>query len=253
VDHPVIAATLADAAPKAQQTDADDALRRIRLIKSPIEIALMRQAAQGNVDAALEAITRVRAGGSYRQLRAEFFAAAARRGMRGVFMVVDRTSDESFDAELRDGQAFLIDCVSEYEGYHGDYGRTVFLGDPNPAMRRVTTAIGKAWDTVREELKPGIKFSDIRETGQAALRRAGVNYRVPFNPHSVGLYHTDHVGSGVSPSLGDLVLEPGMILSIDCPLIEAGVGGSCHLEDLMLITKDGSEPINDIGQQVIQL
>ncbi len=253
VDHPAVAATLAEAAPKAQQTDADDALRRIRLIKSPTEIALMRRAAQGNVDAALEAVATVRDGGSYRQLRAEFFAAAARRGQRGVFMVVDRTSDENFDAELRDGQAFLIDCVSEYDGYHGDYGRTVFLGEPEAAMRRATSAVGKAWDAVRESLKPGIKFSDIRNTGQQALRKAGVNYRVPFNPHSVGLYHTDHVGSGVSPPLGDIVLEPGMILSIDCPLIESGVGGSLHLEDLMLITADGSEAINDIGQQIIQL
>jgi Xaa-Pro aminopeptidase len=253
VDGPAVAAALGQAAPKAVQADADDALRRIRLVKSPVEITLMRQAAQGNVDAALEAIGKVRAGGSYRGLRSEFFAAAARRGQRGVFMVVDRVSDESFDAELRDGQAFLIDCVSEYEGYHGDYGRTVFIGEPPAAMRKVTTAIGQAWDRVRDELKPGMRFSDIRATGQAALADAGVNYRVPFNPHSVGLYHTDHTGFGTSPPIGDVLLEPGMILSIDCPLIESGVGGSAHLEDLVLITDDGSEAINDTSQQVIQL
>jgi len=103
VDGPAVAAVLEAAAPKAVQADADDALRRIRMVKSPVEIALMRQAAQGNVDAALEAISKARAGGSYRELRSEFFAAAARRGHRGVFMVIDRVSDESFDAELRDG------------------------------------------------------------------------------------------------------------------------------------------------------
>lgn len=253
VDGPAVAAALGQAAPKAVQADADDALRRIRLVKSPLEIELMRRAAQGNADAALEAIGKVRAGGSYRALRAEFFAAAAKRGHRGVFMVVDRVSDENFDAELRDGQAFLIDCVSEFEGYHGDYGRTVFIGEPPATVRRVTSAIGKAWDRVRAELKPGMRFSDIRATGQAALRDAGVNYRVPFNPHSVGLYHTDHVGFGTSPPIGDVLLEPGMILSIDCPLVESGVGGSVHLEDLVLITADGSEAINDTSQQVIQL
>jgi hypothetical protein len=29
------------------------------------------------------------------------------------------------------------------------------------------------------------------------------------------------------------------------------VGGSAHLEDLMLITADGSEAINDVGDEVI--
>jgi Xaa-Pro aminopeptidase len=87
--------------------------------------------------------------------------------------------------------------------------------------------------------------------GQQALKSAGKNYRVPFSPHSVGMYHSDHVGSTGLPPREDIVLEPGMILSIDCPLIETGVGGSAHLEDLMLITADGAEPINDIGQQTI--
>jgi Xaa-Pro aminopeptidase len=253
VDHPAVAAAVAKALPDAEIVDADDALRRIRLVKSPVEIQLMRIAAQANVDAALEALQGVRAGASYRELRAEFFAASARRGQRGVFMVVDRTSDEAYDADFRDGQAFLIDCVSEYEGYHGDYGRTVFIGEPARSMRQATQAIGTAWDAVREGLKPGLRFSDIRALGQAALKGQSAEYRVPFNPHSVGLYHTDHVGSGVSPPLGDIQLEPGMILSIDCPLLESGIGGSAHLEDLMLITADGSEPINDTGRQVIEI
>ena len=35
-----------------------------------------------------------------------------------------------------------------------------------------------------------------------------------------------------------------MILSIDCPVMETGVGGSAHLEDLTLITQGGAEPIH---------
>lgn len=251
VDHPFVDATVSKAAPKATTVNADDALRRIRPVKSANEIELMRQSASGNVAAAFEALKTVRAGGSYRDLRAEFYAAAARRGHRGVFMVIDRTSDELYDNVFREGQAILIDCVSEYEGYHGDYGRTVFIGEPVKNMIAATQAMAIGWDSVREKLRPGLKFSEIQQLGQAALRSAGKTYKVPFTPHSVGLYHSDHVGSTGLPPREDIVLEPGMILSIDCPLIETGVGGSAHLEDLMLITADGSEPINDIGQQTI--
>ncbi len=250
-DHVYVNAVLEKAAPKVTTVAADDALRRIRPVKSAVEIKLMRQTAAANVAAALEALQTIRVGGSYRDLRAEFFAAAARRGHRGVFMAVDRTTDELYDNEFTEGQAILIDCVSEYQGYHGDYGRTVFVGEPHKAILEATRAMGEGWDMVREQLRPGLKFSDIQALGQQALKRAGKTYMVPFTPHSVGLYHSDHVGSTGLPPREDIVLEPGMILSIDCPLVETGVGGSAHLEDLMLITPDGAEPINDIGQQTI--
>ncbi|MDX1517105.1 MAG: M24 family metallopeptidase [Woeseiaceae bacterium] len=251
VDHTRAEMLVAEAAPDAVVIDADDPLRRIRPVKSAIEIELMRHASAGNIAAAHEALEIARDGASYRHLRAAFFAAAARRGQRGVFMVVDRSSDEQFDAPFRDGQAFLIDCVSEYQGYHGDYGRTVFVGEPRASMKKATRAIADAWDLVREQLRPGLRFSEIEAMGQRALKQSGRRYRVPFRPHSVGLYHTDHVGTSGLAEPVDVVLEPGMIVSVDCPLLESGVGGSAHLEDLMLVTADGSVPIHATGEPVI--
>jgi len=253
IDHPRIAGALEQAGVAVSTVDADDALRRIRPVKSKTEIELMRYSSAANIAAVHEALAIVRNGGSYRELRAEFFAVAARRGQRGVFMVIDRSSDEQFDAEFREGQAFLIDCVSEYEGYHGDYGRTVFVGEPSAGMIKATRAMADGWSQVREQLKPGVPFSAIEALGQKALKQEGRNYRIPFRPHSVGLYHTDHFGFSGLPPVANMTLEPGMIISVDCPLLETGVGGSAHLEDLMLITADGSEPLHDIGNQTITL
>lgn len=252
VDHVTAAAVLADAAPQATVVDADLALRRIRPVKSDLEIALMRQAAQANTDAALAAVRAVRAGATYRELRATFFSEAAKAGNRGVFMVIDRVSSEVFDAPFQDGQAFLIDAVSENNGYHGDYGRTIFIGEPARAMRQATDSLSTAWQEVRHALKPGMRFSEISALGRDVLKKLGVDYTVTFSPHSVGLYHTDHVGmAGAAAFREDPVLEPGMIISVDCPMLEAGIGGSAHLEDLMLITANGSEPINTTGDDVI--
>ena len=41
-----------------------------------------------------------------------------------------------------------------------------------------------------------------------------------------------------------------MVSGVDCPRLESGVGGSAHLEDLVLITSDGAELLNDPGNQV---
>lgn len=35
--------------------------------------------------------------------------------------------------------------------------------------------------------------------------------------------------------------------------METGIGGSINLEDLMLITEDGAEPIHDLGNQAITI
>ncbi len=252
VDHPNVSALMQETASAVTLVDADDALRYIRPVKSDIEIDLMRTAATANAEATLAAVRTVRDGATYRELRSIFMSEAGLRGNRGVFFVIDRVTSEYYDAPFRDGQAFLIDAVSEYLGYHGDYGRTVFIGEPSKPMAKATTAIGTAWDEVRNALKPGMRFSEISALGQQTLKKLGVSYSVPFTPHSVGLYHTDHVGkAGARAFREDWVLEKGMILSVDCPLVDAGVGGSAHLEDLTLITENGCESINDVGNQTI--
>lgn len=240
-------------ASEATVVSADDALRRIRPIKSDAEITLMRYAAQANADGALQAAAAVRAGADVRELRAAYFSAVAARGMRGVFMVIDRVSSPTYEATLTDGQCFSIDCVSEYMGYHGDFARAVHIGETSKQMRRVSELTGKSWDHIRERLKPGLKFSEVRQMGKEVLRKMGADFSISFTPHSVGLYHADHVGSMGSPPREDIVLEPRMVLSVDCPMGATGMGGSSHLEDLMLITEDGAEPINDIGSKVLMI
>lgn len=237
----------------ARVTSAADTLRRIRLAKSPTELQLMRLAARQNRDAALAAAYAAREAGSTRQLRARFFAEAARRGNTGLFMVIDGSSSEVMDAPLRDGMALMIDCVSTCRYYHGDFARTIFVGEPRASMKRATTAIATAWDDVRGQLRAGLKYSDVRRLGRESLKKQGVDLTVSFTPHSVGLFHTDHPQYDLvaGRATQDLVLEENMILSVDCPVLDAGLGGSAHLEDLMLIRANGAEPLHDLGERVI--
>jgi Xaa-Pro aminopeptidase len=247
VDSDLIAGVFATAGLRATVVPADDPLKRMRVVKSPREVALMRAAATANAAAAVAACELVRAGASSRELRAGFFAEAARRGNRGVFMVIDGVSAEGVDAPFREGQVFLIDAVSEGAGYHGDFARTVCVGEPPRPMADATTAIRIGWDAVREALRPGLSFAEITNIGRAAVRQAGYDFVIAFQPHSVGLYHSDAIG------LGGLTLEPGMIISVDCPVMQAGIGGTAHLEDLTLITVTGSEPIHPVTAPVINV
>ncbi len=246
-DDPLVARLLAAAAPAATSVDADDTPRRLRLVRTPAEIRMMQLASQANIAAANATVAAARELGSVRAIRQRFFAEAALRGNLGVFMVVNASSSEAYDEPLRDGQAFLIDCVSHLRNFHGDFGRTVFIGEPTARMRRCTDVMASTWGELQGLIRPGMRFSQVRELGAATLAKFGVDVPVSFSPHSVGLAHTDQPRFNADGSRADIVIEENMILSIDCPLFETGQGGTAHLEDLVRITPQGAVPIHETG------
>jgi len=252
-DDPLIAEVAVRHDHPGELVRADNALREVRLIKSPLEIRLMRRAAQANV-AALNAVGHaVRSGARHHELHALFGMETARRGNRAVFLNVDRVSSDLSRAELADGQALFIDGVSQFQGYHGDFARTVFIGEPTRAAARAAQAAAFGWSAVREKLRPGLRFSQIVQIGQQAVKAAGFDVQIGFGPHSVGLSHTDEPGEvhGGFWRKPDIVLAPGMVISVDCPVLDSGIGGSAHCEDLVLITQDGAELIHSLHDPVI--
>lgn len=242
---------LAASVPDAQTSDATHVIKSLRLIKSDREIALMTAASKANVAAAQKTAAVMRSLGTIKNVRNHFNAEVSRLGNMPGFMVVNGAFDEAYDEELVDGTSILIDCVSSLQGYHGDYGRTIFMGEPMEPMATKVRITGQAWNELRSQLKPGMLFSEIRAAGANIVKKMGHNLNVPFNPHCVGLAHTeqpaiDHNGAPI-----DTMLEKGMIISVDCPLMEATNHGTAHLEDLTLITQDGCHPIHDVSNPVI--
>jgi Xaa-Pro aminopeptidase len=190
---------------------------------------------------------------TYPELRRIYYQEAVARENLPVFMTVDRVSAPLADQKIANGQAFFIDGVSHYQNYHGDYARTIFVDEPTPSMKRAAAAVTLGWDSVRERLRPGLRYSEIYAMGQEAVRKGGYDFSIGFGPHSVGLSHTDEpaIDSGGFYTKDDLILQENMILSVDCPILDTGLGGSAHLEDLMLITHDGAEPIHSMSSSII--
>ena len=91
----------------------DYALRRIRMIKSPQEIELMKIAATTNAEAALAAASALRSGATLNEFKATFFAQCALRGNMPLFLQVDTIMSEVFNMEFKEGSAFAIDAVSQ--------------------------------------------------------------------------------------------------------------------------------------------
>jgi Xaa-Pro aminopeptidase len=255
-DHDVIRTVCERHERPGRLVPADNLLRWIRMVKSPLEIALMRRGAQANAAAVDAVIAQVRIGADYRDMRRLFDIETARRGNRSVFMTIDRVSSPlPIGDRIVEGQSLFFDGVSHFQNYHGDYARTVFVGDVSAQAKRTAKAATAGWEAIRERLRPGLRYAEISAIGQEVLRRTGAAEHVTFGPHSVGLMHTDEPGLEMGGFYGkqDLILEEGMVLSVDCPSLATGIGGSIHIEDLVLITADGAVPIHPIGDHVVTI
>lgn len=225
------------------------------MIKTDAEIALLRHAAQNNAQAARAAVETMAVGSSYDALRRAFFAETGRRGGIPLFISTDSSAMRERDGIIRAGRSFQIDAVASYAGYHGDYGRTVFVGEPGPGIRRTLDAALTANDAIAAALRPGLHYSDVMRIGQAAVAAAGYDVRVACGAHSVGLFHTDEAFRDDSTSFAkaDHLIEQNMVLSVDCPTLQLDAAGNVHLEDQWLITADGCEPLNARDAPYIQI
>ena len=253
IDNRALADQISRAEIDVSFADGQQMLRRIRLVKTPAEVTLMRYAANANAQAGLAAAKIARDGATFQDIRREFNRQCVDRYMSPEFMVIDSVIPDNMPGDIKEGRAFAIDCVSHGQHYHGDYGRTVCVGEPTGEIKRATQAIARVWDDLLPQLKPGMRYSEIGVAAAKIFKETNSEAALICNPHSVGLHHTDEPSVEGSSffTKDDLQLHEGMIISVDLPVMDVGLGGSAHLEDLVLIGKDGATLLNDGGDRVI--
>jgi Xaa-Pro aminopeptidase len=227
----------------------ENIFRYIRMVKSEPEVALMRVAGRNNATAALNTIRAIEPGMTFDEVEHRFRAECAALGSEMTSLLAGVTIGLFPDGEAVKGKPFLIDAVSHFRQYHGDFSRTVCLGEPGKDVlaRAKANKIGR--DAVFEAIRPGVRFSELVRVARDAQVKAGMPPEIlVINPHTLGLEHGDspaRIESGYGPPV-DHVLEENMVLTVDLPYIEVGWGAG-HNEDLLRVTKTGYEPLNAIS------
>ena len=249
IDNALLRAVIKKTGLDIKIVDGERLIRRMRMIKSPAEIEFMRFAAEANCLAAKTAARSIREGANFRDMRHVFSSTCSQLGTQFKYLMLDTHTPALAEGEFKDGRSFLMDAVSTFHEYHGDYGRTVCLGEPNKKMQEVIDGLSWVWDRIFPELTPGKTYLDIYGLANKLFAETGVDVRYAVNPHNVGMHHHDEPNA-VDFSLTfakdvNIELQENMVVSIDMPVLDVGQGGSAHLEDSVLITKDGPQFIND--------
>jgi Xaa-Pro dipeptidase len=234
--------------PGLQIVSAPDLFRRLRTVKSPIEIERMGEAARVTENAILTSAFSAGLGTTQRQLAHIFSqtALAANCSIRSDNASIGRDSALGNLNSPRDvvenGSILRYDVGVHYEGYASDVARCFTFRTMGEKERRYHAALVEGQDKAFELLKPGVAACEIFEAAVAGVRQAGIpHYERTHVGHGLGI-----AGAGYEPPLlapGDrTLLEPGMVLCIETPYIELGFGG-LQVEDMVLITREGFQPL----------
>ncbi len=238
------------ALPGAEMVDACAGLDDLRLVKSPAEIALLRQAAHVADTGVLAGIDAIRAGVTDRDVMGAIQEAVARSG--GEFPAYPTLVDARGTLHgtpvgkvLGDGDVVYLEVSGVVRRYHCNISRTVVVGEPSPRVLELYGVVRDALDRATEALRPGTSVAEIVEIVAECHRgyeqntwgRFGFSMEIAYPPIWIG---------ALSLMRGDPhVIEPGMVITME-PGLSYSDGATMMLGNNVLITEDGPEVLNEV-------
>lgn len=125
---------------------------------------------------------------------------------------------------LADGDLVTLDIAAELDGYHADAATTIGVGTVDPAAQRLMAATRAALAAGLKAAQPGASLRDVGAAIQRVSEARGFKVFKELTGHGIGreMHEEPTVYNfAVDPPDGDLVLESGMVFTIE-PMLSAG-------------------------------
>jgi Xaa-Pro aminopeptidase len=258
------------AAPQSTVTDLDPAIDTLRAIKSPREIAVIREATRITGLGIMEAMRDARPGMKEYELQADAEFVFKKGGAYGPsYFALIATGRDTFyshyhknTATLEDGDLVQFDYAPDFKYYQSDVTRVFPAnGRFTPRQREFYTIYLRLYQAVMTSIRAHASAQDIIKDAvvkmdaimksfaftdqkiKGAAEAFVENYRRSSTTarslgHSVGMEVHDVSGSP-RPTL-----EPGMIFTIEPAMQIADEHQGLRLEDMILITETGYENLS---------
>ena len=241
----------------AHLEDASDLVRRLRLVKSPAELAHIRAAGR-LADAAVTAVTATAAPGV---LDAELAAASLRAMLAGGGDVPPAGplvnsgrraiygrgigGPRQLDAE----DQVMVELAASYRRYTCCIERPILIGRPSPAQHAMFAVVKEAMAAMLAAFVPGGPLGAVDTAHRQVLDAAG------YGPHRYAACGYS-LGATFRPSWMDvppmiyagnpLILEPGMVFFPHAMLGDSDSGLAFGLGDSVVVTETGFESLSQL-------
>jgi methionyl aminopeptidase len=202
-------------------------------IKTPDELAIMRQAGQINAEALAAAFSVIRAGVSTADVNAAAEGVLKKYGVISPFKnypgpypypasTCVSINEElvhgipSKTRKLREGDIISVDCGTVFENFVGDSAFTVGVGEISPEMQKLLQVTEQALYMGIAQMVPGKYTGDISAAIQKYVESRGLHVTREYTGHGVG--RRMHEGPQV-PNYGTsgrgILLRKGMTIALE--------------------------------------
>ncbi len=145
------------------------------------------------------------------------------------------------DRKLQESETIIIDLGARLEHYCSDMTRTLILGEADDKTRRIYATVREAQLRAIGALRSGILSIEVDRVARDYITSAGYGDHFGHGlGHGVGLAVHEKPGFGKSSSM---ILEENMVVTIEPGIYLPGWGG-VRLENMVLVTADGCEVLN---------
>lgn len=255
--------------------DPDALINKMREIKSPAEIAMIKKATDISVIAHKQAMMSVEPGMYeyqlsavyqyvFQSLGAEFYGYPCINGSGENSVILHYETNRK---QIADGDVCLSDCAAEYHGYSSDITRTYPAnGTFTKEQKQIYQIVLQAQNTAIAMIKPGAVWRDISAAADSVLEEGLLSLGLmktksmrelrKFYMHGLG----HPIGLDVHDA-GGRVLEAGMLTTVEPGIyIREGMDGvdpkyyniGVRIEDDILVTPTGHTNLSEGAPREIQ-
>lgn len=257
--------------PDSGLTPIDEWIRTLSSVKTPLELARIRQACAIAKSAYELGASYLRAGIKEPEAAQLFQALLRGNAVTGLpiqrcdgfaFCMSGPNSAKAYTAYARTRERTLepndlvmMHCNSYVDGFWTDITRTYTLQPPDEQQAKMHTAVLAARAAALDAIAPGARAAEVDAAARRVIQDFGLGqYLKHGTGHGVGsspmsAYSRPRVHAG-SPD----VLEEGMVFNVEPAVYIGGYGGVRHC-DMVAVTRSGHELLtnfqSDIGSLTI--
>lgn len=221
-------------------------IEKIRMIKTPEEVNILKAAAKIADDAFEHICKFIKVGQTELEISNEL----------EFFMRKQGATSSSFDTivasglrsalphgvatekKIESGDFITLDYGALYNGYISDITRTVAVGEPSDKLKEIYQVVLDAQVLGVEKIGPGMTGIEADAIARDYIKSKGYGEAFGHSTgHGIGL--EVHEAPGLSFK-SQTVLEPGMAVTVEPGIYLPGIGG-VRIEDDILITESGNE------------
>lgn len=264
---------LMEIVPDVEWVACEDLFGRVRMVKSPSEVRVIRKACEIGGKACVALMEAVEAGKTEAEVVAESLYVVTREGgmiydhpvASGPFTqhyAYGQLPSWDHYRKLETGDLFHVDMYGAFEGYYYDLGRsTVVGGAATDDQKEILEAAISAVEACIAAIRPGVTAGEAARAGFTWLEENGfhlagtkeeldaagdaaLNMTFPAMGHGLGLWWEN---PWLMPD-DETVLQPGMVIAVERAVGRPGVGSASY-EDDVLVTEEGHEVLTPVKKR----